>query len=200
MLILGISGSPHKKGKVTILLNSVLEKARELGSETEIIFLVDYPIPYCMGCYSKNILECKPEVFKEMLPSLYDKILKADGIVFGTPVYWFGPSGLMKNFIDLLTALENIESLLAGKVVSCVVSCEEDGAISTASSIIIPLNFMGAIVPPYSITFLRGSFKENMDTLLECNRIAKNMVETIKRTRDLKNDFWSRPLKKKNEN
>ena len=200
MLILGISGSPHKKGKVTILLNSVLEKTRELGSETELIFLADYPIPYCMGCYSKNVMDCNPEVFKEMLPSIYDKILKADGIVFGTPVYWFGPSGLMKNFIDLLTALENIEPLLAGKVVSCVVSCEEDGAISTASSIIIPLNFMGAIIPPYSITYAAGPIEENLDTILECDRIAKNMVAIIKRTRDLSNEFWFRPLKKKNEN
>ncbi len=200
MLILGISGSPHKKGKVTLLLNSVLEKAKELGAEIEIIFLVDYPISHCMGCYSKNRLECNPQVFKGMFPTLYDKILKADGIVFGTPVYWFAPSGLMKNFIDLLTSLDNIEPLLAGKVVSCVVSCEEDGAISTASSIIIPLNLMGAIIPPYSITYISGPIENNMDTLLECDRIAKNMVETIKRTSDLKNDFWFRPLKKEYEN
>ncbi|MEN3045650.1 MAG: NAD(P)H-dependent oxidoreductase [Candidatus Hydrothermales bacterium] len=193
MLILGISGSPIKGGKVTILLNTVLEKARELGAETEMIFLVDQNVPYCLGCYSKDKSLCNPQVFKEVLPQVYEKIIKADGIVFGTPVYWFGPSGLMKNFLDLLTALDNVEPLLAGKVVSCVISCEENGAISTASSILIPLNFMGAIIPPYSITYAVGPIEKNVDTLYECDRIAKNMVEIIKRIGNLKGEFWSKP-------
>ncbi|MEN3044946.1 MAG: NAD(P)H-dependent oxidoreductase [Candidatus Hydrothermales bacterium] len=193
MLILGISGSPIKEGKVTILLNTVLERAKELGAETDIIFLIEQNVPYCVGCYSKDKSLCNPQVFKEVLPRVYEKILKADGLVFGTPVYWFGPSGLMKNFIDLLTALDNLEPLIAGKVVSCVVSCEEDGAISTASSIIIPLNFMGAIIPPYSITYAVGSIDKNTDTLFECDRIAKNMVEIIKRTKSLKGEFWFKP-------
>jgi multimeric flavodoxin WrbA len=180
-------------------LNTVLEKARELGSETELVFLADYPVSYCMGCYSKDPMQCSPDVFREMLPELYKKIFKADGIVFGTPVYWFGPSGLMKNFIDLLTAFENIEPLLAGKVVSCVVSGEEDGAASAASSIIIPLNFMGAIIPPYAITYAIGLIEKNLDVYEECERIAKNMVETIKRTKEVEKIFWFRPLKKRNE-
>ncbi len=199
MHILGISGSPIKKGKVTILLNTVLEKAKELGAETELVFLTDYPVSYCMGCYSKDPMQCTPDVFREMLPELYEKIIKADGIVFGTPVYWFGPSGLMKNFIDLLTAFENIEPLLAGKVVSCVVSGEEDGATSAASSIIIPLNFMGAIIPPYAITYAIGPIEKNLDAYEECERIAKNMVETIKRIKEVDKIFWFRPLKKRNE-
>jgi len=31
---------------------------------------------------------------------LYPKIIEADAIVFGTPVYWFGPTAIMKCFID----------------------------------------------------------------------------------------------------
>ncbi len=199
MYILGISGSPIKKGKVTILINTVLEKVKGLGAEIELLFLSDYPVSYCMGCYSKDPMQCRPEVFKGMFPDLFEKILRADGIVFGTPVYWFGPSGLMKNFLDLLSALDNIEPLLAGKVVSCVVSGEEDGAVSAASSIIIPLNFMGAVIPPYAITYAIGSLEENLDTYEECERIAKNMVETIKRTKGVEKIFWFRPLRTRNE-
>ncbi len=195
MHILGISGSPIKGGKVTILLKTVLEKSESLGAKTELIFLVDHPVSYCMGCYSKDPSLCTPEVFKEMLPELYNKIIKSDGIVFGTPVYWFGPSGLMKNFIDLLTAFENMEPLLAGKVVSCVVSAEEDGATSAASAILIPLNFMGAIIPPYSITYATGPIEKNFDVYEECERIAKNMIETIKRTKEIDRNFWFSPLK-----
>jgi len=31
---------------------------------------------------------------------LYPKILESDAIIFGTPVYWFGPTAIMKCFMD----------------------------------------------------------------------------------------------------
>jgi len=31
---------------------------------------------------------------------LYRKIAASDAIVFGTPVYWYGPTALMKAFVD----------------------------------------------------------------------------------------------------
>ncbi|MCD2255395.1 flavodoxin family protein [Agrilactobacillus fermenti] len=30
----------------------------------------------------------------------FNKLLAADVLVFATPIYWYGPSGLLKNFID----------------------------------------------------------------------------------------------------
>ena len=32
--------------------------------------------------------------------AIYPKIAASDAIVFGTPVYWYGPTALMKGFID----------------------------------------------------------------------------------------------------
>lgn len=34
------------------------------------------------------------------MKGLYPKIVESDIIVFGTPVYWYGPTALMKCFID----------------------------------------------------------------------------------------------------
>ena len=31
---------------------------------------------------------------------IYPKIIESDVLVFGTPVYWYGPTGLMKCFMD----------------------------------------------------------------------------------------------------
>jgi multimeric flavodoxin WrbA len=31
---------------------------------------------------------------------IYPKIIEADAIIFGTPVYWYGPTALMKAFSD----------------------------------------------------------------------------------------------------
>jgi multimeric flavodoxin WrbA len=34
------------------------------------------------------------------MKNLYPKIIGSDVIIFGTPVYWFGPTAIMKCFID----------------------------------------------------------------------------------------------------
>ena len=177
--VLGINGSPRKDGNTSLLINTVLEIVKKEGAETNLIHLVDYPISFCIGCYSKDKNLCNPEVFKEMLPKIYEELVSSHAYVFGTPVYWFSISGLMKNFIDLLTALENIQKILENKVASCVISYEEDGAINAASQIIIPLNFMGVLIPPFAITYARGNLflKENEDTIKELEIIGKNLVK-----------------------
>lgn len=177
--VLGINGSPRKDGNTVLMIQSVLESARNEGADTEIVHLVDYPVSHCLGCYSKDEKLCNPEVFKEMLPDIYKKLIESHAYVFGTPVYWFSVSGLMKNFIDLLTALENIEKILENKVAGCVVSMEEDGAINSASQIVVPLNFMGILIPPFAITYSRGDLfsSENQDTLIDLETIGRNLVK-----------------------
>jgi multimeric flavodoxin WrbA len=177
--VLGINGSPRKDGNTSLMINTVLEIAKKEGAETSLIHLVDYPISFCLGCYSKDKNLCNPEVFKEMLPKIYEELINSHAYVFGTPVYWFNVSGLMKNFIDLLTALENVQKILENKVASCVISYEEDGATNAASQIIIPLNFMGVLIPPFAITYARGNLflKENEDTIKELEIIGKNLVK-----------------------
>ncbi len=177
--ILGINGSPRKDGNTRIMIETVLEVARKEGAKTNIIHLIDYPIPYCLGCYSKDKKLCNPEVFKEMLPKIYEELISSHAYLFGTPVYWFSISGIMKNFIDLLTALENIQKLLENKIAGCVISMEEDGAVNAASQILIPLNFMGILIPPFAITYARGDpfSKENEDLIFELETIGKNLVK-----------------------
>jgi multimeric flavodoxin WrbA len=50
-----------------------------------------------------------------------EKVRKADCLVLGSPTYWYCMSGLMKNFIDRLTALDMLEPPgLDGKVFGVV--------------------------------------------------------------------------------
>lgn len=177
--VLGINASPRKDGNTVLMIQTVLESVRKEGGKAELIHLVDYPVSHCLGCYSKDNKLCTPQVFKDMLPAVYEKLIESHAYVFGTPVYWFSISGLMKNFIDLLTALENVEKLLENKVAGCVISMEEDGAVNAASQILIPLNFMGVLIPPFAITYARGDLfsSENEDTLRELDLIGKNLVK-----------------------
>ena len=102
MKLLGICGSP-RKGNTEWMLRKFLEAATKAGAETEIILLKDKDIKGCSGCLScdaggkdrKGVCKIQDDMQK-ILP----KLIEADGIAFGTPVYFEMVSGLLKNFMD----------------------------------------------------------------------------------------------------
>ena len=96
--ILGVIGSPGKQGNTHLLVSRILDGAREKGAKTEILFLGDVIIRECDGCYvCWKGKQCSK---KDDMNKIYPKIIQSDVIVFGTPVYWYGPTALMKCFID----------------------------------------------------------------------------------------------------
>jgi len=96
--VLAIVGSPRRNGNTHILVSKIAEGAKAKGARVEELFLGDLTVTECDGCHrcwqdsvcSKN---------DDML-SIYPKISQSDALIFGTPVYWYGPTGLMKLFVD----------------------------------------------------------------------------------------------------
>ena len=60
------------------------------------------------------------------MKQLYPKLEEADVIVFGTPLYWYGPTGKMKLFLDRLRPYITSKKLSGKKVILMVPS--EEGA------------------------------------------------------------------------
>jgi len=54
--------------------------------------------------------------------ALYPKIIQSDVIIFGTPVYWYGPAALMKGFIDRFVYFNCPENRQAIKSKSAVLA------------------------------------------------------------------------------
>lgn len=96
--VLGIVGSPRKKGNTALLVSEVLRGARASGMRTETVFLGDLAIGECDGCH--RCWEGAPCPKTDDMLQLYSHITESDAIVFGTPVYWYGPTALMKLFLD----------------------------------------------------------------------------------------------------
>jgi len=99
MKILALIGSPRKGSNTDILVDQLVRGARVRGHSAEKIYLYDYEILPCHDCR-----RCKKDNFtcslKDGLREIYPKLEGADVIIFGTPVYWYGPTGKMKLFID----------------------------------------------------------------------------------------------------
>lgn len=85
MKILGICSSPRMEGNTNYYLNTVLEEARRLGAETEIIKLAGKKISGCNACY--GCVEAKKCIVDDDFEEIFDKIVEADGILLASPVY-----------------------------------------------------------------------------------------------------------------
>jgi multimeric flavodoxin WrbA len=123
--ILGIVGSPRKKGNTHTLVSRVLEGAAEEGARTDLVLLGDLTIRECDGCHA--CWRGKPCPKRDDMNLLYARIAASDAIVFGTPVYWYGPTALMKAFIDRLVYFNCPENRpkIRGKAAALVVPFEE---------------------------------------------------------------------------
>jgi multimeric flavodoxin WrbA len=99
MKILALIGSPRKGSNTDLLVDQILKGARTRGHLAEKIYLYDYEISPCIDCR-----KCKKDDFacalKDEMLEIYPALEKAGLIIFGTPIYWYGPTAKMKLLID----------------------------------------------------------------------------------------------------
>lgn len=130
MKILGLIGSPRKGGNTDLLVEKILEGASAVGHSTEKLYLYDMnfsPCVDCRGCKKGN-LQC---VVNDGMQTLYPKLIDADVIIFGTPLYWYGPTGTMKNMMDRLRPFVLSKKLKGKKAILVVPSQEGSSACSS---------------------------------------------------------------------
>jgi multimeric flavodoxin WrbA len=154
MKILGISGSPHIEGNTVTLLKEALKGVQVEGAEAELFSIVGKTISPCEGCgacFEKGV--CK---IKDDMQVLYAKLLEADGIIFGTPVYFWDMTAQAKAVIDRTYALNRPEKSLTNKVGGIIVVAGSLGIIDVlkeyyffmATRRMIPANYVAAYPVP----------------------------------------------------
>ena len=102
MKVLGINGSPRKNGNTKHLLNTVFKPLNELGIETELFQLGGKHVHGCTACgkcyeIKNNRCQIKNDAINECLA----KMIEADAIILGSPVYFADVSTEMKALIDI---------------------------------------------------------------------------------------------------
>jgi multimeric flavodoxin WrbA len=98
MKVLGVVGSPRRGGNTHTLVSRVLQGARDEGAACDLVLLGDLTIRECVGCHACwRERECCQ---RDDMNALYPRLAESDAVVFGTPVYWYGPTALMKAFLD----------------------------------------------------------------------------------------------------
>ena len=125
MKVLGIVCSPRKEGNTEILVREALEAVKEAGHETEIVLVADKdiaPCDACGGCQGDGV--CKID---DDMQTIYKQMEQADGIIFGTPVYFLNVTAQAKAVIDRTYPFLR-EGKLRGKVAAAIVVARRVGA------------------------------------------------------------------------
>ena len=186
--ILGVVGSPRKNGNTHILVSRILDGAKEKGAIVDIIFLNELNIQECNGCHECR--EGKQCSKKDDMNKIYQMIIESDVIVFGTPVYWYGPTALMKGFIDRFVYFNCPDNRvkIEGKSAVIAVPFEEETP-GTADLLIaffekslqyLQMNLVGKIIVPG--VNKKGEILEKHDSLKESYELGKRLAKCMHKT------------------
>lgn len=133
MKILGIVCSPRKAGNTEILVQEALAGAKETGANVELLRISDMNIVPCDGCQTCHQSgECR---IKDDMQKIYKKILEADGIILGSPVYFWSVSSQAKTLMDRTYALRYPNHKLKNKVGGAIVAAGRRGSVNALSAI-----------------------------------------------------------------
>ena len=134
MKVTGINGSSRKDGNTAIIIGKVFDELNKEGIETELIQLADYDIQPCRGCFAcKGRGNC---VFtNDRFAEIFSRMVEADGIILGSPVYSADVSAKMKAFLERCgVVVATNPGLLRHKVGASVAAVRRGGGMTTVDT------------------------------------------------------------------
>jgi len=188
--VTGISGSARVGGNTDTILHEALAAAKEEGAEIELIRLSDYKLGPCDGCDACR--KTKSCVINDDGKKLYQKIVKSDGVILGSPAYFQSVTAQMKTFIDRIGYLcvARGRTDFAGKVGGVIGVARRSGLANVCSQM---MNFVTAtrmIVPSGGRVFVvareKGDVLKDQEGLDTARYLGKMMVKTIVATESLR--------------
>lgn len=134
MKVIGINGSARKNGNTAILINTVFEKLKKHGIETEMIQFAQSVIEPCKGCFA-----CHDKgnciYSRDLFQDTFQKMVEADGILLGSPVYSADVSANMKAFLERAgVVVAGNPGLLCHKVGASVAAVRRGGGLTAVDT------------------------------------------------------------------
>lgn len=179
MKVLLINGSCHEKGCTYTALSEVAGALDEQKIEVEVFQLGSKPIRDCIGCGKCAGLENACIFNDDFINELIKKAEKADGFIFGTPVYYAHPSGRILSALD--RAFYAAKGAFSHKPAAAVASARRAG--TTASLDVLNKYFTIAEMPVVSSSYwnmVHGNtpdeVKQDKEGLQSMRNLGRNMA------------------------
>lgn len=101
MKILTLQGGARKKGNTATVLSWVKQELLSLGHDVTSITLQDKDIRGCLACGKcKETIDGVACIQKDDAIAILDEMVKADLVLFTSPLYFWGLAGPLKSLID----------------------------------------------------------------------------------------------------
>lgn len=189
MKVVAFNGSPRKNGNTQQAIELVFEELRKENIATELISIGGKPLHGCTACYecfSNKDRQCV--INNDNLNSYLARMIEADGIIIGSPVYFSNMTPEIKALIDRagLVARAN-DNMLRRKVGAAVVVVRRAGATFTFSAINFFFFISEMIVPGSTYWNLAigrepGEILGDEEGITTFRRLGQNMAWLLKKT------------------
>ena len=188
MKVVAFNGSARRDGNTAILIRRVLQVLEKKGIETEMIQLSGEQIrgcDACRRCYKTRNKRCVIE--DDNVNAYIQKMLEADGIILGSPVYFSMMTPELKALIDRAGYVTGANrDMFKRKIGAAVVAVRRAGAIPTFDAINNFFLISQMIVPGSSywnigIGRKKGDVKGDKEGLKTMEDLGRNMAWLIKK-------------------
>ncbi len=125
MKIIGISSGLSYNGYTANLVRVALQTVANQGALVEEIFLPDYEVKLCKGCY--GCLAKGKCGINDDLERLRQKLHQADGIIIGTQAFGSEPDPGMQNFLNRIGCSNQFTGSLSDKYLLAIATSETFG-------------------------------------------------------------------------
>jgi multimeric flavodoxin WrbA len=183
---IGIVGSPRKGGNTEILTAHCLKAIAEEGLDTELVRLAGLDIRGCNACgYCFENEGCS---IKDDFEPVFEKMIAADAVIVGAPVYFSSAPSLIKGFLERAGYIVRQKGGFAGKVGGPLVVARRAGQNFTVAELLFWFHIMQIINPGstyWNMAFGRekGEVAKDEEGLRTAWNFGKNVARVAKLVR-----------------
>jgi multimeric flavodoxin WrbA len=182
MKIVGVVCSPRAQGNTETLVRIALDKAKSLGADVDLITIagkIISPCDACGGCINTGKCHIKDDV-----PAVFSKMLEADGILFGSPVYFWSLTAQAKALIDRTYVFRKKRDL-NNKVAGIILTQGSTGDMGAVNDFVSFFTLQKLIYIGRAVAFARekGEVKKDLRGISQAELLAETMVEFLKNKR-----------------
>lgn len=192
MKVVAFNGSPRKKGNTQIMLQTALKPLSDAGIETEIIHIGGQMIRGCTGCGWCREKQCRRCVIAtDIVNDCIAKMIEADAIILGSPVYFADMTAEMKALIDRSGYVcRGNGALLNRKIGAAVAVQRRGGALHTMDSMNHFFLISGMIVPGSTYWNMgfgspAGAVAEDAEALATMTALGENITWLLQKINPL---------------
>lgn len=185
MRVVAFNGSPRTQGNTAAIIKLVFSELEKQGIETELVQVGGILKQGCTGCnYCHKNKSASCVITNDPLNEWIEKIVAADGIILGSPVYFNDVTSEMKAFIDRAGYVARAnDRMYKHKIGAAVVAVRRNGAVHALDTMFHFLSSMQLFIVGGSNNVLAnriGDVEKDLEGLQNMQTLGINMALLLK--------------------